>query len=174
MKLLILTMALLVLAVSGMGQSKLNAKVGIVSTSEKVLFCMEIANSKLKAGRAVSVVMLDKPQSVTGATIIRKLKKSCVESGNEGSSYYSLRLRKKFDTFVGIGVVGPKVAAAKGIASGDLNGDGKRDYFRTCTSAEGAHLTVWSGKPLVGKRIWHGYYYIGYDTEANCKEKDYK
>ena len=34
------------------------------------------------------------------------------------------------------------------------------------------HFTVWSGKPLSGKRVWHRYHYLGYDVEADCKPKD--
>ena len=67
-----------------------------------------------------------------------------------------------------------KVKIANGIASVDLNGDKKDEYFRACTSMEGLHLTVWSGKPLIGKRIWHSYYGVGYDTVPSCKEKDYE
>jgi hypothetical protein len=35
-------------------------------------------------------------------------------------------------------------------------------------------LTVWTGKPLIGKRIFHAYYYLRYDTEPTCKKKDYE
>ena len=37
---------------------------------------------------------------------------------------------------------------------------------------EGLHLTAWMGKPLKGRRIWHRYYSLGYDTEADCTEAD--
>ncbi|MFM9905701.1 MAG: hypothetical protein ACKVQJ_14150 [Pyrinomonadaceae bacterium] len=174
MKLVLLMAWVFVFAVSGFGQSKLASKVGIVTNTNEGSACLEIANSKLKAGQAVRIVMLEKPQSVKSTTIITKLRKSCLQESTQGSSYYSIRLSKKLTPFVGIAVVGPKVTVAKGTASGDLNSDGKKDYFRTCTSTEGAHLTVWSGRPLSGRRIWHGYYYIGYDTEQTCKEKDYK
>jgi hypothetical protein len=73
------------------------------------------------------------------------------------------------------GLIGSnEVIVKSGIASIDLNGDKKAEYFRACTSMEGVHLTVWSGKPLTGKRIWHNYYYLGYDTEPTCKKKDYE
>lgn len=39
---------------------------------------------------------------------------------------------------------------------------------------EGLHLTVWTGEPLKGKSRWHAYYYLGYDTEANCTAADYQ
>ena len=48
--------------------------------------------------------------------------------------------------------------------SRDLDYDGTPERFRSCASAEGLHLTVWTGE----LRRWHRYHYLGYDTEANC------
>jgi hypothetical protein len=59
-----------------------------------------------------------------------------------------------------------------GIASADLDGDGRAEYFRECTSSEGIHLTVWTGRLLNGQRRWHYYYYLGYDVEPSCKAKE--
>src|SRR5437016_5154001 len=129
MRLLILTIAVAALSGAGFGQSNLNLKVGIVSNVKGNVVCMEIANRRLKAGQAVTVITLHNPQLVRTSTIITKLRKSCLEMDNEGSSSYSLRLRKRLDPFAGIGVVGPKVTAAKGVATADMNGDGKKDYF---------------------------------------------
>ena len=44
---------------------------------------------------------------------------------------------------------------------------------RSCTSSEGLHLTVWSGVPLKTRRLWHAYWYLGYDVEQNCRPADY-
>lgn len=43
---------------------------------------------------------------------------------------------------------------------------------RWCTSNEGLHLTVWTGTPLTSQRLWHQYYYLGYDVEPSCDERD--
>lgn len=56
----------------------------------------------------------------------------------------------------------------------DMNGDGNMETFRSCTSHEGLHLTLWAGTPLLGKRIWHHYYPLGYDVEPNCSPADYE
>lgn len=56
----------------------------------------------------------------------------------------------------------------------DLDGDGVPEVFRSCTSSEGLHMTVWSGAPLTGTRRWHRYYYLGYDVEPSCDPRDYK
>jgi hypothetical protein len=41
---------------------------------------------------------------------------------------------------------------------------------RSCASREGLHLTVWAGVPLANERLWHQYYYLGYDLEPTCDE----
>jgi hypothetical protein len=43
---------------------------------------------------------------------------------------------------------------------------------RSCTSHEGVHLTVWAGTPLRSQRLWHRYYYLGYDVEPSCDDRD--
>jgi hypothetical protein len=44
---------------------------------------------------------------------------------------------------------------------------------RSCSSAEGVHFTVWAGQPLRSRRVWHQYYYLGYDVEPTCQPADY-
>ena len=44
--------------------------------------------------------------------------------------------------------------------------------IRSCTSSEGLHLTVWAGVPLKSRRLWHEYYYLGFDVEPSCEDED--
>ena len=55
--------------------------------------------------------------------------------------------------------------------SPDLDGDGRRAYFRSCASAEGLRLTVWSEAPL-GRRRFHAYHDLGYDVDPSYTEAD--
>jgi hypothetical protein len=50
----------------------------------------------------------------------------------------------------------------------DLDHKGAIEVFRSCTSTEGVHLTIWADKPLDGQPKWHDYYYLGYDVDADC------
>jgi hypothetical protein len=56
----------------------------------------------------------------------------------------------------------------------DLDQNGKTESFRACSSNDGIHLTVWSGTPLTGAVLWHGYYYEAGDTGAGppCTPKE--
>jgi hypothetical protein len=43
---------------------------------------------------------------------------------------------------------------------------------RSCTSIEGLRLTVWADTPLKSDRLWHQYFYLGYDVEPSCTDRD--
>ncbi len=159
--------------------SDINAQTGVVDTSQTKQVCLSIQNADLKKGDQIFIVLPEKPQSVKTATIENKLMSSCSRNTEteENVSFYSLKLSKgKFDQpIVGFGMLNSKISApVKGVVSVDLNKDQKKEYFRVCSSTEGLHLTIWTGKPLIGKRIWHSYYYLGYDVVPDCKKADYK
>ncbi|UCF40916.1 MAG: hypothetical protein JSW43_00805 [Gemmatimonadota bacterium] len=54
----------------------------------------------------------------------------------------------------------------------DVDGDGAIEEFRTCASSEGLHLTVWPGAEMTGTRLWHRYFYLGYDVEPDCSDAE--
>jgi hypothetical protein len=120
------------------------------------------------------------PQEVFETEIAEKA--PCVEKGfgTLDMGYitdYLLRSsdRRFLNRGFGIGVVTEqKIILSGKLATADIDNDNKPEYFRECTSMEGLHLTVWSGKPLKGRIIWHSYYGLGYDTEPTCKDKDFK
>jgi hypothetical protein len=75
---------------------------------------------------------------------------------------------------LGFGLVDVVPELASPGARLDLDGNGTPEGFRTCASGEGLHLTVWYGEPLATARLWHGYFYLGYDTESDCAAQDYE
>lgn len=167
----------------------IDSKVGIVDVTDEQMICFRTHDGNLMEKTPVSIItsLYEFPQKVLTATVEKKLENSCVshdsdigESDMRENSYYSLILDdknfNKTQIGIGIGIVKPptSVQVQKGFARIDLNNDQKSEFFRLCASNEGLHLTVWTGKPLVGKRIWHHYYYLHYDTEADCKKKDYE
>jgi hypothetical protein len=154
------------------------SQLGVVDMRSRNEVCMTIPNANLAERGRVQIVSPYKPQAVAVAFIQKKLSGSCSRNPDTSSndSFCSLRVLsgKLEPEGVGIAVVGAKVdfRVANGLANVDLNGDGHREYFRVCTSQEGLHLTIWSGKSLRGLRRWHWYYYLGYDVEPSCTSRE--
>ena len=77
----------------------------------------------------------------------------------------------------GLGVAVPGRPAVR-VVGGEIRlrlSDGIQEArIRSCTSSEGVHLTVWSGVPLRTRRLWHAYWYLGYDVEPDCRPADYQ
>lgn len=140
--------------------------------------CLDIRNADLAPGVRVQLVLLDKPQSVAEAEVTKKLIKSCstTDINDETESHYALKiLQRNLDSSSpAIAIINPASSfkIRNGYVALDLDADGRMEYFRSCASSEGLHLTVWSGGLLRGKRKWHRYYYLGYDTEPDCKAKE--
>jgi hypothetical protein len=154
------------------------SQVAIASLSPSEQLCLNAKNSNLAVGEALTLISLDNPQSLFRAKIIERLDWACSEwdVSGEDKNYYRLEvLNGKIDSTI------PLVAILKSEAKFlvnqtgvevDLNQDGVPETFRSCVSSEGLHLTIWSGNPLVGKRQWHIYYYLGYDMEGDCTRKE--
>ena len=154
------------------------SQVGVVDARSQNELCLTIPNGNIAEGSRIHIVSLYTPQSVAVAIVQRKLSSSCSRNPDTSpnDSFYSLRLIRGRVELEGVGIAvvnaGNGIRIARGLASVDLNEDGRREYFRVCTSHEGLHLTVWSGRPLRGVRRWHWYYYLGYDVEPNCTNKE--
>jgi hypothetical protein len=163
-----------------------DTQIGVVDTNHQKELCLNILNAGLTEGSPISIVLTDRPQSVVKAVVVKKLEGSCSRNPDTHpeASFYSLRLLRKGLKPVepvdlnppSIAIIAPTrpVGVVGGKASADLDGDGRKEYFRSCTSTEGIHLTVWSGRPLIGKRKWHTYYYLGYDVVPSCDKRDFQ
>ena len=159
-------------------KSDFENRVGLVLMDARRDLCLAIPNANLDAGDTLGVVELGMEQQLAyRATIKAKRTEKCDEIRNltENDSWYTVELADTVMEFgsVMLGITGTQMTAADKTVSADLDGDGAPELFRVCTSMEGLHLTIWSGEPLKGKRRWHAYYYLGYDTEANCTRADY-
>jgi hypothetical protein len=155
-------------------------QIGIVDQNDDKQFRLEIKNPNLAAQDEVVIIDPHEPQEIARAAIVEKVSGSCTREGfnDKGGDCYKLRpISGEIDKMRGaFGIV--KTTAPftnlKGRVSADLDNDGVAEHFRVCTSMEGLHLTVWSGRPLKGKRQWHRYFYLGWDVEPNCTEDEGK
>jgi hypothetical protein len=148
-------------------------QVGVVIARSHDL-CMQIEDSSLRPDTRVDLVLMGVRQSVLRAEIQRKRDKPCSDM-DAGDSY---RLRR-LDGEAGISIdaiaivgFGGTLEVRAGVAAADLDGDGQKEFFRSCASHEGVHFTVWSGTPLKGQRRFHAYHYVGYDLEPNCTDSE--
>ncbi len=134
--------------------------------------CLEIANPRLKPGDRLRLIFPDEPQSVAEATIVKKDTNCGAEPGDFN---YEIRTGASWKgvAIAVYGFSGPFNERGNRIAA-DLNQDRHEESFRSCTSAEGVHLTVWTGSPPKGTLRWHQYVYLGYDVEPTCTDAETK
>ena len=128
-----------------------------IAASDGSTACVAIRQPVLSYPRHVAIVVPGAPRRVLSATVTSQLKNPCaaLASRDLDGSFFALRF-----------------TSADTLSSGDLGiakfSSIQGRSFRSCTSNEGVHLTVWAGKALKSKRIWHEYVYLGYDLEPSC------
>ena len=140
--------------------------------------CVAMPNRSLDTGQRIRLVTTSTPQGVSEAEVIRRIDQPCAPAtpSEPGVAHYRIRvlgdaLEAGVPAFAIANFNGTLTPAADGVA-GDLEGDGSPELFRACTSAEGVHLTVWTGAPPQGTRRWHQYFYLGYDVEPTCSDAE--
>jgi hypothetical protein len=137
--------------------------------------CLQIDNSALQPGARVDLVLMEARQSVLRAEVVRKREKPCSDA-DSGDSYQLRRIDGQPGMpadAIAIAGFGGSVEVTGKDAAADLDGDGRKEFFRSCASHEGIHFTIWTGKPLEGALRFHAYHYAGYDLEPNCTAPEY-
>jgi hypothetical protein len=148
--------------------------------------CFALAGAAPKPGDGISVVLLDAPQRALRATVGEPVD-GCGEPLPAAEPHYRATLEvdpPASRMLAGSAVVTEphevvqterRVAGAdhKGVARGTIAvrfaGEEDEIRFRECASSEGLHVTAWRDEPLRGQRIWHAYFYLGYDVEPDCE-----
>ena len=144
-----------------------------VAGSDKV--CVSAKGSLFKPGDELR--LLDPGTQKSWPAVVEPVAEPCEPSVSD-VPLRAVRVRATGEQpapFIGIAVLGPRASSfevTNGVLTADLDGDGQREFFRSCTSVEGVHLTVWSGAPLTGQRRWHAYHYVGYDMVPSCTPAD--
>jgi hypothetical protein len=153
-----------------------SSQVGIVDQDGNGKPCLEIRNAKLKPGTRVTVVVMDigpDRQTLAEAEILEQPCYDKRPSGwGKGTRYAMRSVHGKLEHHLGFGIVGAKekLKTSGNVVVADMDEDGKTERFSLCTSNEGLHLHIWSGEPYIGIRLWHAYYYLGYEVMPNCPE----
>jgi len=133
---------------------------GVAATDGQVV-CLATRQPVPPLPRRVKVVLPHGPQRVLSGTVTDRTVTSCgaLASRQLAGPFWVLRLDPGSELHPG----------ELGIAS---LGRPRAAGFRSCASAEGVHLTVWSGRPLRSRRIWHAYVPLGHDVEPSCTPRD--
>lgn len=132
----------------------------------------------LSSGTVVTLVTIDNPQRVSWAVISRRLTDSEIMATHDMSApYYEVTPTPASDVLPNLAVAirGQFEVERRGTAVLLRAGKtGSPIRVRSCTSHEGLHFTLWAGEPLKSTRLWHRYYYLGYDVEPTCRPGDYQ
>lgn len=87
---------------------------------------------------------------------------------NAKDERYFYMVNSKKSVNLGIGIIFNAADKASNTEVIDLNGDGRNEVFTYCATSEGVQFSIWSGEKYHSDLIWSDYYYLGYDTEADC------
>ena len=141
--------------------------------------CLALDDAEVRAGSPVAVVGLGEVQQVVTAKVTGKADGAgeCLALLDDrrhanlasGLAFYTIDVDPEME--LGIGVV--QTAGSRALTVMELldtNGDGRRDIFSHCATSEGVRFSVWAEEVGRGAPLWTGYYYLGYDMEADCQE----
>lgn len=170
-------------AVSGgkRGLIDLDRDVGLFAASHDQQFCLSIKNGKLKSEQEVTLLWLpitdiSQTAEIRFAAVRKVLTVQCDAINRvHGDAAYDLNAGKLEWEKIYIAIVGKHAALqrVRGRVEGKLDSRGNVT-FRACSSREGLHFSAWAGGVINRKKIWHRYYYLGYDVEPTCNDADFK
>ena len=138
--------------------------------------CLSIPQASLAPGGVITVVLpASTPQEVAMGRVVRA--NGACRSADTDDHMHRYEIRLERATPAGLPMIAlTGVAGAfqhRGdVVAADLDGDRRDELFRSCTSTEGVHLTIWSEAILTGRRRWHRYVFLGYDVEPTCTPAD--
>jgi len=151
--------------------------IGVAAASRDGDICAALKAPPLAPGTALTLIQPAGQQSVLVVTIVRRAP-ACepLERAGVPGPYYLVHASSAESEAgtVWVAVSGrlrPRRAGSGGIEV-PLSAEYPNARVRSCTSQEGLHLTVWAGIPLTSERLWHHYYYLGYDVDPSCHDRD--
>jgi hypothetical protein len=155
--------------------------IGLFAANRQGRFCLSIKNVELKRGQEMTLIWVSAEEvssrpEIRYAKIQAKLAAPCDPANHtDGDATYELVVDKFEIGRVYFAVVGrhSDLRITRDRVTGRL-GATDEIAFRSCASMEGLHFLVSAGNGSNAKKVWHDYYYLGYDVEPNCKEADFK
>jgi hypothetical protein len=172
-----LKIAVIFLALIAAPEPATPPRAGVMVTSEgNSVLAMD--GPALPSGTIVTLVTIDNPQQVSWAVIARRLTDSEIMAKHAvPPPFYAVTATPESNVLPGLAIAVDgrfEVDRQGSVVLLRANETAIPIGVRSCTSSEGLHLTLWSGEPLKSTRLWHMYYYLGYDVEPTCQPADYQ
>jgi hypothetical protein len=164
------------LALSQVPSAAPELRVG-VAASDSQQHCLALAGAAPDMGTPVALITPTERQRVYRALIVRSVSECPVMTKHATPGpYYLVQLEVPSEPpRLAVAVVGrPTVRLVAREVQLRLSDRLREARIRICSSSEGLHLTVWSGAPLKTTRLWHAYWYLGFDVEPDCRAADYR
>lgn len=133
--------------------------------------CFAVEDPNLKPGQPLTLVTLDEPQKPWSAQIRGKATDAAEchmlspdrRQVNESTDYSFYTVSSTIEPNLAIGLL---PSAQQDLLHKATTHNLQR--FSYCSSNEGIHFSLWQDKPHASERVWTGYYYLGYESEADC------
>jgi hypothetical protein len=143
----------------------------------KEQLCIALPGVRLTEGSPVTLVRVDSPQRAVAVVVEREVS-NCegMERAMLPGPFYAAASWRTVNWADGfwVAVAGRRATRQRdGAVTVALSAAYPGARVRSCASVEGVHFTVWAGEPLRSRRLWHQYYYLGYDVEPSCQPADY-
>ena len=152
--------------------------IGVAAASADGHVCVAMLRPVLAPGATLTLVRPDSPQAVLVVTIVQPapgcepLERALVPGPYYLASRPTATAADSTTLWVALSGRGGTRDTGDGTIVTQLSPAYPDAQVRSCTSQEGLHLTMWSGVPLTSQRLWHQYYYLGYDVEPSCDDRD--
>ena len=168
------------LAAQSVPAMNISRDLGLVAANSQGNFCLLIKHGDLKPGGQIVLIWVPvegephRPE-VRRGKIIAKLAAPCDNINAQADDYsYRLDANNLDNEKIYIAVMAQPNSLRMG--SGEITARfGQRELnFRACTSTEGVHFSAWSGTLPKEKMVWRRYFYLGYDVEPTCAEREFE
>jgi len=133
--------------------------------------CVAISSGSAAVGEYVSVLVLSEPPRAFQARIGATPASPCDDSELTGTTFELVQIQGPLPEDPDIAIVVRETASQLkriGEEKWAVVGSEPPRTFRRCASSEGLHFSAWVG----ARRVWHEYYYLGYDVDPTCTEEE--
>ena len=149
--------------------------IGLAMTDGRGTSCVAVPGAALSPGSIITLLAADSPRGTVSAVIGGTTDTCDLDEHLTEGPYYRVQPRVAVPEHSAVWVAFPGELATGPAAAGGLavriNAQYPNVQVHSCTSSEGVHYSVWTGTPLDSRRLWHAYFYLGYDVEPSCKQR---